>query len=156
MKNGESMFIGMALGAGLMYFFDPDRGSRRRALMRDQFTHAGHELEDTAVRTARRIRNRSRGLAYEARATLLESNVDDRVLIERVRSELGRAVSNAGAIEVDAHDGHVRLSGNVPSDEVQPLVRCVKSVRGVTTVDDRLSILSDTRAVPELQGALQH
>src|SRR4051812_35769009 len=33
----------VGLGAGLMYFLDPDRGRRRRALVRDQFIHALHE-----------------------------------------------------------------------------------------------------------------
>ena len=155
MKHSESIVLGMALGAGLMYLLDPDRGGRRRALMRDQLRHAEHELEDVATRTARRVRNRTRGLAHEARATLLEATVDDRVLIERVRSELGRVVTNPGAIEVDAHDGHVRLSGNVRADEMQELVRSVKSVRGVGGVENRLSVLADTRATPELQGAYQ-
>ena len=37
---------GAGLGAGLMYILDPQQGRRRRALMRDQFVHALHELDD--------------------------------------------------------------------------------------------------------------
>jgi hypothetical protein len=153
MNNSESMLLGMALGAGLVYFLDPDRGARRRGLVRDQLVHAGHELEDAAGAGARHVRNRGRGLLHETKAGLLERSVDDRVLEERVRSEMGRTVSNASSILVSADDGVVMLSGDVPSDEVQDLVRRVKSVRGVQRVENRLAVQLNPEASPGLQGA---
>src|SRR5690606_27923193 len=86
MNRSETLLLGMAIGAGLTYILDPDRGSRRRALMRDKLIHAGHELEDTVTSNARHVRNRAHGLAHEARSALREDHVDDRVLEERVRS----------------------------------------------------------------------
>jgi hypothetical protein len=36
----------MGLGAALMYYFDPDRGSRRRTHARNQLIHASHRLPE--------------------------------------------------------------------------------------------------------------
>jgi osmotically-inducible protein OsmY len=152
MNKSETMLLGVALGAGLVYFLDPDKGNRRRALLRDRFIHAGHELEDAAGAGARHVRNRSLGLMHEAKAGLMERGVDDRVLEERVRSEMGRTVSNAGSILVSADDGVVTLSGEVPSAEVQDLVRRVRAVRGVHRVENQLSVHTHAESVPVLEG----
>jgi osmotically-inducible protein OsmY len=140
MNRGETLVLGMALGAGLTWLLDPDRGTRRRALVRDQLVHAGHELEETARSGARHARNKARGLAHEAKAGLLEREVDDRVLEERVRSELGRGLSNAALLDVAADHGRVILSGVVAADEIQHVVRTARSVRGVESVDNRLEV----------------
>jgi hypothetical protein len=60
------MIKGMGLGAGLMYFFDPDSGRWRRALVRDQLVSAGHDLEDLVGASARDLKNRARGVAAES------------------------------------------------------------------------------------------
>ena len=138
MKPTETVVFGMALGAGLMYLLDPEKGGRRRALLRDQIARAGHELEDLTTSTARRVRNRAVGLAHEARAELTERGVDDRVLVERVRSEIGRIVAHPHAIEVEAHRGIITLSGTASPDEVAALMRTVKGVRGVESVTNQL------------------
>jgi osmotically-inducible protein OsmY len=140
MNRSETFVFGMAVGAGMMYLLDPDRGSRRRALVRDQVVHGGHELDDTARSGVRHVRNRAVGLAHEARARFSEDSVDDRVLEERVRAEMGRSLSRPGEVNVDARRGRVILSGSVPSDEVQDLVRTVRSVRGVEHVDNLLDV----------------
>lgn len=142
MNRSETLVFGMALGAGMMYFLDPDKGARRRSLLRDQLVHGGHELDEAARAGVRHVRNRTKGLAHEAKAGLTERHVDDRKIVERVRSEMGRTLSRPGAVHVDATDGRVTLSGDVPSDEVQQLVRTVKGVRGVEAVDNRLDVQS--------------
>ncbi len=45
---------GLALGAGLMYVLDPDRGDRRRAKLRRQLSRASRQAVSVAL-TARRI-----------------------------------------------------------------------------------------------------
>ena len=144
MRRGETLVLGMVLGAGLTYLLDPDRGTRRRALVRDQLVHAGHELEETARSSARHVRNKARGLAHEARAGLLEREVDDRVLEERVRSELGRGLSNTAELDVAADHGRVILSGAVAADEIRQVVKTARSVRGVESVDNRLDVQTPT------------
>lgn len=37
---------GLGLGAGLMYYLDPDRGSRRRTHARNQLIHAAHRMPE--------------------------------------------------------------------------------------------------------------
>ena len=140
MNRSETLVFGMALGAGMMYFLDPDKGGRRRALLRDQLVQGGHELDEAARAGVRHVRNRTKGLAYEAKAGLTEHDVDDRKLVERVRSEMGRLVARPGDIHVDATEGRVMLTGEVSSDEIQPLVRAVKGVRGVDSIDNRLDV----------------
>ena len=60
--------LGALMGAGVMYLFDPDRGRRRRARLRDRLLHGAHEAEDfgeAAASTARHMRNRARGMLAE-------------------------------------------------------------------------------------------
>jgi len=133
----------MAIGAAITYLLDPDRGARRRALVRDQLVHAGHEAEDAARAGARHVRNRARGLLHETRARLTEDEVDDRVLEERVRSEVGRKYE-AGELDVTASHGHVTLSGRITSDDVDDVVRTAKHVRGVESVESHIQPISHT------------
>jgi osmotically-inducible protein OsmY len=139
MNRSESLLLGLALGAGVAYLLDPDRGTRRRALLRDKLVHAGHELEDAARANVRHARNRVGGLAHEAVAGLTERQVEDRVLEERVRSQVGRGLSSAGGLDILADQGRITLSGVVPAEDMQDVVRTVQSVRGVRTVENRLA-----------------
>lgn len=147
---------GLVVGAGLMYLLDPDRGRRRRALVRDQVVSAGHDLGDlggTLNTKARHLRNQAAGLAAEAQARLRGEEVDDFILAARVRSEIGRAVSNPGAIHVTAHTGHVTLTGPVLAHEVAELLSTARSVRGVEDVRNRLDVHERPGSIPALQGA---
>lgn len=57
--------LGMGLGAALMYFFDPDQGRRRRALMRDKCVSLSNQTADVFDKTSRDLRNRAQGLIAE-------------------------------------------------------------------------------------------
>lgn len=151
MRNTDFL-LGAALGAGLMYILDPERGGRRRALVRDKAVHFGHEIDDNVTGRARDLRNRARGAVAETRARMNEGSVDGPVLEERVRSELGRAVSNPGSIRVDAVGaGRVMLSGPVLKDEQDELLDTVRSVRGVEEVDNRLDVRESRGDTPGMQ-----
>lgn len=153
--NTQANFIsGVIVGAGLMYILDPDRGRRRRALMRDQLVHGAHEIEEVGDRVSARsqdLRNRARGAIAETRARAHPAEVDDTVLEARVRSEMGRAVSNPGSIEVAARQGQVTLSGPVLEHEAGELVSTVSSVRGVERVENRLQMHAQSGDIPGLQ-----
>ncbi|HWQ32087.1 MAG TPA: SRPBCC family protein [Blastocatellia bacterium] len=142
----------MGAGAGLMYLLDPDRGRRRRALLKDSAAHTFNQTRCALGTTSRDLANRARGFAARTTALFRSDEADDEVIEARVRSKLGRVVSHPGAIEVRARDGRVTLTGSVLAREVDDLVSCISSVRGVGEVDNQLQVHSQAGEVPELQG----
>lgn len=139
-------------GLGLMYLLDPERGKRRRALLGDKLLRSADAAGDALGTTGRDLRNRTRGVFAEARSLVSRSRVSDEVLVERVRSKLGRVVTHPSSIEVDARDGRVKLSGPVLAREVEELLSCVSSVRGVDEVENRLEVHKQAGDTPGLQG----
>lgn len=150
MKN--NLFNGVLLGAGMMYFLDPEKGNRRRALLRDQFSSLGHDLNDGVETAVRDMGNRARGAAMEARSMVRPGEVDDSVLEGRVRTELGRLISHPGALFVMVMDGRVTLSGDVLAGEVEKLLKGVARVRGVESVENKLRVHETPGTIPALQG----
>ncbi|HET6342246.1 MAG TPA: BON domain-containing protein, partial [Gemmatimonadota bacterium] len=153
MTSKASVLGGLGLGAGLMYLLDPDRGRRRRALVRDQLSSRIGNSEAFLGKTVRDSANRSRGLVARARSRVTPGGrVTDDVLVERVRSKLGRYVSHPGAIEVDAHRGRVVLRGQILAGESEDLLSAVASVPGVHHVENELEVHERPGDVPALQG----
>jgi uncharacterized membrane protein len=76
----------------------------------------------------------------------------DRVLADRVRAALGRAVSHPGAIEVEVQGGCAVLTGHVLESETRELMRRVGRVAGLKGVDDRLERHRTAGNIPSLQG----
>ena len=143
MGRTRSFIIGTTLGIGAMYLLDPDRGRRRRALARDQLISALHTAGEATEGRQKDLRNRARGVVAETAARVREREVDDVVLVERVRSAMGRLVGHAGAVDVSARDGTITLRGPVPRHELGPLVTGVAEVRGVQAVDNQLDVFDE-------------
>jgi osmotically-inducible protein OsmY len=140
-----------AAGAGLMYLLDPDGGRRRRAHVRDQLVRAAHRTGDAMDATSRDVGNRARGVVAELRQRLVNVEVSDGVLYERVRARIGLVVGQAGAVEAAVVDGRVSLRGPVLADDVDRLVRRVRSVPGVREVINQLDVHDEPGGVPGLQ-----
>jgi osmotically-inducible protein OsmY len=138
MRDQGKFIGGLLVGAAVMYLFDPDRGARRRALVRDQAASARHKLGDGLDATARDLSNRAKGTAAELRSRFRQEVVDDTILHERVRSAIGHAVSQPGAIEVSVSDGRVTLQGSVLEQDLDDLLRAVRRVAGVSDVVNEL------------------
>jgi uncharacterized membrane protein len=151
--KGQKLITGMILGAGTMYLLDPDRGSRRRSLLRDQGVHARHKFGEGLAATARDARNRSRGAVAELRSRLGKEQPGDEILHERVRSAIGRVVTHPSAITVIVDQGRITLAGHVLADEVDDLFNQVKRVRGVEEVENELEMHRTSNGVPALQGS---
>ncbi|MET8992675.1 SRPBCC family protein [Nonomuraea wenchangensis] len=126
---------GFCAGAAVAYFCDPVRGRSRRAIGRDKAAHATHKLRDGLGVLSRDLANRSRGLAAAVRYRCRSQSVDDRVLYERVRAELGRHVSHAHAVEVRVDEGIVTLAGDVLAAEDERTRRAIRRVPGVKGVE---------------------
>jgi hypothetical protein len=152
-NRGSLLFLGgVALGAGVMYMLDPDRGSRRRSLARDKFVRAGNKTSVYAGKLSRDLSNRAQGLVAETRARFRSEEVSDEVLVQRVKTELGRHGVHHRALEITANDGRVMLSGPALADEVDEIVCAVNSVRGVREVDNHLEVHEEAGGVSSLQG----
>lgn len=152
LQSRGAVLTGLGLGAGLMYFLDPERGRRRRALVRDQIAHSAHVGADAMSATGRDLGQRATGAAARTRRLWSREAVDDSVLIDRVRAQLGRLVSHPGAIEVAALDGVVTLRGPVLRAEVKRLLRGAERVPGVRAVVNELEEHEQPGNVPALQG----
>jgi uncharacterized membrane protein len=152
MNRANDLITGMILGAGTMYLLDPERGRRRRNLVRDQLVHGVNRAEHGAGTTARDLSNRARGMVAHARGRMRDGPVQDAVLEARVRSRLGRLVGNPGSIEVAADHGMITLRGPVLERELPGLLSGISHVRGVDEVRNRLDVHAAPGDVPGLQG----
>ena len=152
MNKAMGILLGAGLGAASAYYLDPVHGRRRRALVRDQIAHSLHEGEDALGVIGRDMSNRAHGAAATLRSSLYDDHPDDDVLVARVRSALGRVVSHPSAIDVEAHDGRVALSGPILKDESPLLLDAVWGVRGVRDVRNELEEHEAPGRVPGLQG----
>jgi len=144
--------IPFAIGAAAMYLLDPQQGRRRRALLRDRLSSRINRLDEAMGVAGRDLANRTRGLVPSLRQRFSSGGASDEVLVERVRSRLGRVVSHPGAVEVRAEGGRVILSGPVLRDEHAQLLRTVRAVPGVREVEDHTAVHESSDGVPALQG----
>jgi hypothetical protein len=147
--------VGAALSALAMYMLDPDRGRRRRALVRDKVRSAVTGSADWLDMAARDISFRAQGLRAMALRSFRPKEVpDDLALIERVRARMGRVVSHPHALQIGARLGRVVLSGPILASEADALLDAVRSVEGVSEVEDHLVIHERPGSIPSLQGGV--
>ena len=121
--------MGISLGAAAMYLLDPDQGAARRSQLRERLTadaQEGLKLVNKLVRAGA---------------------MRDEQLAQSVRTVVEQVSSNASAIKVQARRGHVILHGELPKDEVERVLTCVASVRGVVGVCNDLH--GDAEAAPQ-------
>src|SRR6266511_881294 len=112
--NKALKLVGAAgLGAGLMYLFDPDRGRRRRALLRNKAEHATRIAVDVAGKTRRDVRNHLLGVFAGVPSLFRTSEISDTILQARVRKSLAHVVAHTNKVEVKTDKGIVTLSGAV-------------------------------------------
>lgn len=147
-----SLIEGIGLGAFAMFLLDPDRGARRRALLRDQFIHQGTKKREAVNIMATDFVNRTRGLGYRLRSQFNHDQVSDEILVERARAELGHFVTHAHAIQITCTGGVLSISGPVLATEMDSCLRCIQSISGVKQVINNLVVHSSAEHIPSLQG----
>jgi gas vesicle protein len=145
-----------AVGAGLMYFLDPNRGHARRTYVRDKTGQLLRNTSHTMRAMGKDIGDRARRFLYGSRGTDESSNgrmnrIDSAQLVSQIRAELGQFSPYANQIQLmtDA-DGTVTLTGTVPQAEIDGLLTLLHSIPGVTHVINRL----ETK--PEAGNSRQH
>lgn len=145
---------GAAFGAVAMYFLDPDRGRRRRALYQDKIHSLTVRASDAIDVAMRDFGNRLEGIQARMNRLLSQRNdtPDDQVVVARVRAKLGRVVSHPHAIKVAAQRGHLVLSGPILAHEKSDLLAGVRTVHGVSDVEDKLEAYEQPNGIARLQG----
>jgi uncharacterized membrane protein len=144
---------GFVAGVAAMYFSDPNRGRRRRVVVRDKVNASWRDVVREFDKAGRDLRNRSKGMAAAVQSMTSYAEADEPVIEERVRSGIGRAVSHPHAISVTvAPGGCVVLEGPVLAHEVCYLLKRVRSTRGVTEVVNRLDVHDEPGTLASLQG----
>jgi uncharacterized membrane protein/CBS domain-containing protein len=153
MKNPATILGALGIGAGLMYFLDPNRGKRRRALVRDRAVHLSNVANRQLNRTAVDLRNRTQGIWFEAEKLFEDEDFTDEELNGKIRSQLGRLTSHPHAIETAVEDGKLTLSGLVLADEEELVLKGLVSICGVKEIENKLEAHSSEENFPRLQGA---
>jgi osmotically-inducible protein OsmY len=143
---------GIGVGAVAMYFFDPERGTRRRALVRDKAVHTANQLGKTYDSASRDLTNRAGGLVAELQSLFSIETPTDMRVVERVRARIGHVLAHPSKVNVSARYGVVTLSGSVLVSEVPTLLQCVTGTRGVVGVRNELMASRVSGADPENMG----
>ena len=73
----DKFLLGVAVGALAMLMMDPQQGRRRRALVRDKITHAGHVGREYIETTSRDLRNRAEGVVAQIRSSTSRTRRED-------------------------------------------------------------------------------
>lgn len=141
-----------AVGATLMYLFDPQQGRRRAALARDKLVHYGRCAAGALEVGVRDLRNRAGGARAVWRGALHRTRPSDEVLAQRVRTALGRLCSHPRSVAVGASGGRVTLEGLVLRGEERRLVDGARAIPGVRDVESRLEVCEYPARIPSLQG----
>lgn len=147
----RAFVMGLGLGVGLMYWLDPDRGRRRRAVVRDELMHW---READAAERVLALRDRARGVMAEARERLhpAEEPVDDAALAERVRAKLTQMVSHPQALRVSVNEGCVTVAGPILAHEAEALISRVLAIHGVKELNSELDLHERAEGVPGLDS----
>jgi osmotically-inducible protein OsmY len=143
--------LGAACGALAMYYLDPQRGRTRRALVKDKVFSLNHRVMTRTEQVAMNLKNRMYGKFQELKHRRQAAQVDDEILLLRVRSAIGRRVSHLKALHIYVNNGEVSLSGPVLKQEVPGLIKVVEHIPGVSQVIDDLSKYDPSEIIPDLQ-----
>ena len=140
LEHSVTLLSGMAIGAGLMYVLDPNRGRARRAQASQRLIHFGRVLGRQTGRQGRNLAHQAYGSLAELVAQLRDRarTIPDDVLIERVRAQLGHVISHPGLLDIGASQGRVIVSGPVLEHEVERIRDRVHKTRGVLECQLRL------------------
>jgi osmotically-inducible protein OsmY len=133
-----------AIGAALTYFFDPDRGRRRRAMARDRSAGAARQGARRVGRLGRRGGAEAYGVTQKVRHRKEEPKPqpDDVTLARKVETEIFRSAEvPKGKINVNAVDGVVELRGEADGPEmIRDLEDQVRNIPGVQDVRNMLQL----------------
>lgn len=143
------------LGAGAagmgVYLFDRKDGRKRRSRLMKETKKVVATAKHEAKKSLKDAQNHLVGGIACLSARLRTEEATDDVIVERVRSRMGRVVTHPHPIMVASDGGMVTLWGPVPGDEMLPLLYKVKATPGVKEIRNHLTAYDSTQ--PELDVA---
>jgi osmotically-inducible protein OsmY len=119
MRTPISFALGLAAGAALAHFLDPDSGRKRRHQVADQAQSKASQAASAVQTQATYVAGQAKGAVREAvpTGTRLESP-DDVTLARKVETEIFRpADAPKGDVSVDVQAGVATLRGEVPDEQ---------------------------------------
>ncbi len=134
----------IGLGAALKYFFDPNEGRSRRAMIQSRFgelfsqgAQRGEQLGQTASSKAQSVVGKAKQIEGEVKGP-----TDDVTLARKVESEIFSDEDvPKGQINVNAENGKIVLRGEVGQQEmIRDLEKRARSVQGVNDVENLLHL----------------
>lgn len=133
-----------AMGIGLMYLMDPERGRARRVWLSDTVGGFVKSAGQTFYRTGKDLSDRFAGSSpaggYASRSA---GPMQSEQLLDNVRSEISRVAPANHQIEVMADvNGTVTLTGSVRPQDADVVIAAVEDVPGVILVINRLDVQS--------------
>lgn len=133
MKISGKAIVG-AVGAGAMYFFDPDRGRARRAKVRDQAFSLTRKAQRNLNRTAKVATSRLEGARDKLAKGPEAPPPNDETLADKIRSEVLRHNTYPGIV-VNCEDGVATIRGSLADPgAIDALEQEVRKVTGVLDV----------------------
>lgn len=151
-----------AVGAGIMYFFDPEKGQRRRQWVIDQaedcMSATGRIMHSAGSDIASQLRSltgQAKEAATDAYTSVAGKKIDSGALLNRIRSEIGDAIPGAAGVQfMTESDGTVTVTGRIESTQIDYLLSALHRVPGVSHVINRIEV-SQAAIVPEPAPATQ-
>jgi gas vesicle protein len=130
-----------AIGVGMMYLMDPQRGRQRRAWLTDSLTGWVRNTGQTFYRTGRDVANRAYGAVGAGPTSRPSGPLYSEQLRDRVQSEISRIAPQAQSVQVMADiNGSVTLTGSVRPEDSDRIIAAVEDVEGVNLVINRLEV----------------
>ena len=144
MAKIRNLVIGGAVGVAVTYFFDPERGSSRRAELQEQIGAYLRRSVDRIDNAARQVQRRPRAGAQLKPADLRPLPEEDLTLLSRVESVLlAMPGFPKSSVEAEVSNGRLTLRGEVASaDQAQEIVEAASRVRNVGEVENQLRVRS--------------
>jgi uncharacterized membrane protein len=131
---------GIATATTAAYFLNRENGRERRARAARGAERLAKAIAEGAALGVRDGQHRLVGITKQAWFAFRHEHLEDRVLVERIRSRMGRIVSHPHKIHVASDEGVITLWGQASQDEAFKLARTVAAMRGVRELQDHLEI----------------
>jgi osmotically-inducible protein OsmY len=139
MKRFSAFWAG--IGAGLMYFFDPQQGNRRRKMVVDRTGGFFRRGVRTGEQAGKAVGSQAYGVTQKVKHRKEEEkDFDDVTLKGKVETEIFRdADAPKGQVDVNVVDGVVYLRGEVEGEDlIRDLEKATQQVSGVKAVENLL------------------